>query len=57
MRLAKLSLIDKVRWRKKPNDRPEKAGAAVSEFEFEFLSLSFYLQLNYTMLACARLKE
>ena len=37
MRLVKLSLIDKVRWWKKPNDRPEKAGAAVSEFEFEFL--------------------
>ena len=33
MRLAKLSLIDKVRWRKKPNDRPEKAGAAVCEGE------------------------
>ena len=57
MRLAKLSLIDKVRWRKKPNDRPQKARVAVSEFEFEFLSLSFYLQLNYKMLACARLKE
>ena len=57
MRLVKLSLIDKVRWWKKPNDRPRKAGAAVSEFEFEFLSLSFYLRLNYKMLACARLKE
>ena len=36
MRLVKLSLIDKVRWWKKPNDRPRKAGAAVSEFEFLF---------------------